>query len=186
MDYKFLSVDLSAATFEGLSLSHHRKIALLGTITIWLGVGYAFYLAALRLDALGWAEDVASVFLTGALIHYIAGGQFIMYSAARALARVTPLGVLYRQDKTVLDKAKRELLSIAQEVQFRDYLEYGKINPAIRSRSSLVVMAHQKKGDLNQWIGSARNLKQLANLVYQIYLVEQILVQDIEPELQPF
>ena len=64
MDYKFLSVDLSAATFEGLSLSHHRKIALLGTITIWLGVGYAFYLAALRLDALGWAEDVASVFLT--------------------------------------------------------------------------------------------------------------------------
>ena len=158
MDYKFLSVDLSAATFEGLSLSHHRKIALLGTITI---------------------------FLIGALIHYIAGGQFIMYSAAQTLARVTPLGVLYRQDKAVFDRAKRELLSIAREVQFRDYLEYGKINPAIRSRSSLVVMAHQKKGDLNQWIGSARNLKQLANLVYQIYLVEQILAQDIESELQP-
>ncbi|WP_444928338.1 hypothetical protein ACJJI4_23795 (plasmid) [Microbulbifer sp. TRSA002] len=166
MDYRFLRVDVSAATFEGLSLSYQRKIALVATVGIWLGMGYACYIAALRLEGLHIAEDVVDAFLFGILIHYILCGQFFLLTASKALLYATPLGVLYRQDREILDKMKEELLKITSEVQLRDYLDYGKINPVIRARGSLVVMAHQSKGDLKPWIGNARNLKLLANLVY--------------------
>lgn len=183
MDFRFLRVNIPAATFDGLSLSYQRKIALVATMGIWIGLGYACYRAALLLEGLHLAEDVACMFLFGIFIHYILSGQFILLSASKTLLDVTPLGVLYRQDRAILDKAKDELLTIAGEVQLRDYLEYGKINPAIRARGSLLVMAHQRKGDLKQWIGNSGNLKLLANLVYQIYLVEKVLLQDSETNI---
>lgn len=178
MDFKFLSVDLSAVTFDGLSLSRHRKVALVATVAIWFGVGYIGYCGAIHLNAIGWADNVACLSLLAMVIHYILSGRFFMHSLARALVNVTPLGVLYRKDMVVLHKARAELLSIAHQVQFRDYIKYGKINPSVRSRGSLLVMAHQRKGDLQQWVEKAQNLKQLANLVYQIYLVEEILAHD--------
>ena len=183
MDYRFLRVDVSAATFKGLSLPYQRKIALVATLSIWLVLGYACCRAALLFEGYDLATDVALIILFGVTNHYILCGQFILQSASKALLDVTPLGVLYRQDRAILDKAKDELLTIVGEVQLRDYLEYGKINPAIRARGSLVVMAHQRKGDLKQWIGNAKNLKLLANLVYQIYLVEKVLLQDSETNL---
>lgn len=178
MDYKFLSVDMSAATFEGLSLSCQRRIALVTTLLIWVGVAYTGIVGAQRLGDSKFVEEVAIIALFGALLHCIAGGEFLMLSAAKALLNVTPLGVLYRQDRSVLDKAKAELLAIASRVDFNDYLEYGKINPAIRSRESLLVVAHQRKRDLQEWVRNVRNLKHLADLVYQIHLVEQILTEE--------
>lgn len=178
MEYRFLKLDLPAATFEGLSLSYQRKIALGATFLIWVGLALAGICGAQRIGHSAVAGDVATIFVLGALLYYIVSGEFIILSGTKALLKATPLGVLYRHDRSILDRAKSELLSIAEQVEFRDYLEYGKINPAIRSRGSLLVMAHQKRGDLQKWVGNARNLKQLADLVYQIHLVEQILAED--------
>lgn len=183
MEFRFLKLDLSAATFEGLSLSYQRKIAVGATFLIWVGIALTGICGAQRIGDSAMADDLAASFVLVTLLYYIVYGEFIILACANALLKATPLGVLYRQDRSILDRAKWELLSIAGQVEFRDYLEYGKINPAIRSRGSLLVMAHQRKGDLQQWIGNARNLKLLANLVYQIYLVEKVLLQDTETNM---
>lgn len=178
MDYKFLNVDMSVATFQGLSLSYQRRIALVATLAIWGGMAYMAIIAGQLLDSGKLVNEMSIIVILGGLLHYLAGGEFVILSMAKALLRVTPLGVLYRHDRIILDKAKTELLAIAGQVDFNDYLEYGKINPAIRSRESLLVMAHQKKGDLQEWVRNARNLKHLADLVFQIHLVEQILTEE--------
>ncbi len=178
MEYRFLNLDLPAAMFEGLSLSYQRKVALGATFLIWIGLAITGIVGAQRLSDNAVAGDVTAIFVLGALLHYIVGGEFIILSGAKVLFKATPLGVLYRQDRSILDRAKSELLNIAKQVEFKDYLEYGKINPEIRSRGSLLVIAHQRKGDLQKWVGNARNLKQLADLVYQIHLAEQILAED--------
>lgn len=180
MEYRFLNLDLAAAMFEGLSLSYQRKIALGATFLIWIGLAIAGIVGAQRVTDNPVAGDVAAIFVLVTLLYYIVSGEFIILSGAKALLKATPLGVLYRQDRFILDRAKSELLNIAKQVEFKDYLEYAKVNPAIRSRGSLLVIAHQRKGDLQRWVGNARNLKQLADLVYQIHLAEQILAEDKE------
>lgn len=182
MEYRFLNLDLPAATFEGLSLSYQRKVALGATFIIWGGLAFAGFIGAQRVGNNAMADDMAGIFLLGTLLYYIVSGEFLIRSGAKALLKATPMGVLYRQDRSILDKAKAELLSIASQVSFRDYLGYGKVNPEIRARGSLLVMAHQKKGDLPQWVKNPHNLKLLANLVYQIHLVEKLLAEDAAPQ----
>ncbi|MCG8611819.1 MAG: hypothetical protein MI864_14925 [Pseudomonadales bacterium] len=182
MDYRFLNLDLPVTTFEGLSLPYQRKVALVATFLIWVGLAFAGFIGAQRIGPSAVADDIAAIFVLGTVLYYIVSGDFIVLSGAKALLNATPMGVLYRQDRSVLDKAKAELLLIASQVNFRDYLGYGKVNPEIRARGSLLVIAHQEKGDLSQWVNNPHNLKLLANLVYQIHLVEKLLAGDSMPQ----
>lgn len=176
--YKFLSVDIKSATFTGISLKLQRKLALLVTLVIWVFMGvYALNLISI-MNLSRETEDLLTVLAVGCLLVGLAGGPFVPLIAAQALFNHTPLGVVYRKDKVVLERAREELFRIAKTVDFADYLGYGKINPEIRCKKNLLVIAHQKKGDLELWAMRARNLHQLANLVYQIYLVEQLLSSD--------
>ncbi|UZE97287.1 hypothetical protein [Alkalimarinus alittae] len=175
MDNKFSGINVSAVTFTGLSLPYHRKIALIMSLAIWSGFVYLFvmFTDAVRVNI--DIEEMALAAISAMLLNYIFGKAFFMARMAEWLVKRTPLGILYQQDKRVLNQAKAECLSIANRVKFMDYLEYSKINPAIRSKESAVVMAHQRKGDLQDWIKNVRNLKLLANLIYQMYLAELIL-----------
>jgi len=177
MEYKLLNLDLSVITFKGLSRPHQRKIALGLTFLIWIGTASAGIIFVQHIGNNAVANNAAAIFLSFALLDYILGGEFIILSGAKKLLRITPLGILYQQDRYILDRTKSLLISIAEQIKFRDYLVYGKINPAIQSRSSLLVIAHQESGDLRTWVDNFQNLKQLANLVYQIYLIEQRLAE---------
>lgn len=186
--YKFLNFDIQAATFFGVSKAYQRKLALAMTLTIWFGL--AFFISN-ALETVNANSDLEGLLTIGALLCLVVGlggGPFLPLVAARALFSITPMGVLYRNDQIVLDRAKDELFKIAKSVDFSDYLTYGKINPEIRSRKCLLVIAHQKNGDLELWAQRTRNLHQLANLVYQIFLVEERLHSDslnrsYEPDL---
>lgn len=178
MNYRFLDVDMSAVTFHGLSRSLHRKVALISTLMILAGILYFSMMTIHHLGDAQLMEQIALIVLVGSLVNVIIGGEFVLLSAAKKLFDLTPLGILYRQDRSIIGKAKCELLSLADTVEFRDYLDYGKINPAVRSKGHLLVMAHQRKGDLRDWVRNAKNLKHLANLVFQIHLVEQVLLAD--------
>ena len=178
MNYKKLNVNIAAATFKGLSLSYQRKIAFFATLAIWLGVTYFGFSAALQYGESQFATDIAIISSFGMFVHYIFSGKFFLYTLARELGKLTPLAVLYRHDKAILDRGKVELLDIATSNDLNAYLYYARINPEIRSAENLQVLVHQKKGDLLEWTKNVRNLKKLANLVYQIHLVERFLAEE--------
>ena len=178
MDNKFINIDISAVTFTGLSLSYQRKIALVASLAVWFGLAYLFVVTANTMKVNIDAGEVVLAIISATLLSYIFGKSFFITRLTKWLVKCTPLGTLYRHDKRVLNEAKTECLSISSRVKLIDYLEYSKINPTIRSKENLLVMAHQKKGDLHEWIKNARNLKLLANLVYQIHLVEQVIQAD--------
>ena len=173
-----INADISAATFKGLSLSYQRKLALLTTLLIWLGLSFAGLTIANQHADSQSVSDIVIISFFGMVIHYILGGEFIIYSLVKSLVRITPLGVLYRRDRAILEKAKVELFQIVQNNDLQLYLLYARINPEIRSAANLQVIEHQKKGDLQEWAKDVRNLKKLANLVYQIHLVEQFLTEE--------
>lgn len=178
MNYKKLSADILAATFNGLSLSYQRKLALISTILIWFVVSYAGFAVTSLIGDSQSVTDISIIALFAMMVHYISGGEFFIYKISRLLFKLTPLGVLYRQDKIILRRAKAELFDIVSNNDLSTYLHYARINPEIRSAANLQVIAHQKKGDLQEWTKNVRNLKKLANLVYQIHLVEQFLSDD--------
>jgi len=178
MNYEKINTDISAATFKGLSLSYQRKLALLTTLLIWLGLSFAGLTIANQYADSQSVSDIAIISFFVMVIHYILGGKFVIYSLAKSLVTITPLGVLYRHDKTIIEKAKTELFKIAQNNDLQVYLHYARINPEIRSAANLQVIAHQKKGDLQEWTKNVKNLKKLANLVYQIHLVEQFFTEE--------
>lgn len=168
-----INADISAVTFKGLSLSYQRKLALLTTLLIWLGSSFAGLTIANQYADSQSVSDIAIISFFGMTIHYILGGKLALYSLTKSLVKITPLGVLYRHDKAILEKAKTELFKIAQNNDLQLYLNYARVNPEIRSAANLQVIEHQKKGDLQEWSKDMRNLKKLANLVYQIHVVEQ-------------
>jgi len=178
MNYEKLNADISVATFNGLSLSYQRKLALLTTLLIWFGLSYSGLIIASQYESTQSVTDCVIISSLGIAIHYIFGGEFVFYALAKSLVKITPLGVLYRHDKLILEKAKVELFNIVKNNDLQPYLHYARINPEIRSAANLQVIAHQKKGDLQEWTKNVRNLKTLANLVYQIHLVEQFLGDD--------
>ena len=179
MNYTKINADISAATFKGLSLSYQRKLALLVTLLIWLGLSLTGLSFAGQYADNQSVSDIVIILFFGMAIHYITGGKFVILSLAKSLVKITPLGVLYRHDKAILEKAKIELLNIVQNNDLQQYLLYARINPEIRSETNLQVIAHQKKGDLQEWAKNVKNLKKLANLVYQIHLVEVFLEDDL-------
>ncbi len=176
--YKFLNFDIQAATFFGVSKAYQRKLALAITLAIWFGLAFFFSRALGMVNTNSDLESLLTLVALLCLLVGLGGGPFLPLVAARALFSITPLGVLYRNDQIVLCRARDELFKIARSVDFSDYLTYGKINPEIRSRRCLLVIAHQKNGDLEVWAQRTRNLHQLANLVYQIFLVEERLRSD--------
>jgi hypothetical protein len=181
MNYIKINADISAATFKGLSLSYQRKLALLTTLLIWLGLSYAGLSIANQYADSQSVSDIVIISLFGMAIHYFLGGDFIIYTLMKSLLTITPLSVLYRHDKAILEKAKTELFKIAQNNDLQLYLLYARVNPEIRTAANLQVIEHQKNGDLQEWTKDVRNLKKLANLVYQIHLVEQFFSEEERP-----
>ena len=171
----FLGIDISVITFKGVSLSYQRKVAMVLTCTIPFGMAYLIYLATLNMEGGERMDYSVLLVFSSVLICYVAGIEYFMYTLAKKLLQVTPLCVLYRQDKIFLDRARTELIAISQQVNFENYLQYSKINPAICTTDTLLVVWHQRKGDLVEWTENVWNLKNLANFVYQIHLAEMIL-----------
>ena len=180
MNDRFLKIDIDAVTFRGLSASLDRKIALFNTALIWFSSSVVLLYFASRIEPNGLLSFFFMLAMTLSILDYILNSRFIPYSLAQELVRYMPISALYKKDKQVLDIAKTELFAVANQVRFEDYLVYSKINPDIRSKESIRVMIAQRKGKLDQWIKQPRHLKKLANLVYQIYLVEQFIQQDMD------
>lgn len=178
MNYKKLNIDISATTFKGLSLSYQRKIAFFATLLIWLAISVVLWFVAGQYTNSQITNDIVIILLFGMLIHYIFGGEFFLYYLAKSLFKITPLSILYRQDRVILERAKTELFEITKNNDFYLYLDYARINPEIRSVANLQVISHQKKGDLQEYTKNVINLKKLANLVYQIHLVELFLAEE--------
>ena len=175
MCYKFLEVNIPSATFAGLSYGYQRKLALVVTLLIWAGVSIFLIEFVWVFKDTRFVKHVMPMALLINLCFTILGEPFLPTSAAKLMFNITPLGVVYRHDQKVVDRARAELFRISKRVDFYTYLAYGKINPDINAKKNLLIIAHQKKGDLEIWTGSVRNLHRLADLVYQIYLVEVLL-----------
>lgn len=179
MNEKFLKVNIDAVKFAGLSLSAQRKLALFNTALIWIVTAIVLYYFISLLDEReNYISFTILVCISVMVLDYIITNRFLPYSLAKLLVEFTPIASLYRQDMTVLNSSRAELLKLANQVRFEDYLVYSRINPDIRSEESLNVMIQQRKGDLSGWIKKPQHLKMIANLVYQIYLVELFIQQD--------
>ena len=184
MKYNFLGVDIPTITFTGISLPYERKIAVIATLGIWLGIVYGLINIALLAENVPVLEDIAFFMLVGVFFQICLGREIFLLTVSRWLVDYMPIGVLYRQDKFVIEQANSECLSISRQVSLEDYLTYSKINPSIRSPIYLAVFEHQRKGDLEDWVENTKNLKTLADLVYQFYLVESLLSVDM-PSFAP-
>jgi hypothetical protein len=177
MSYQFLNIDVDTITFIGISSSTQRMIGLCGTLVATACIMSLIYLSSAMANIhLGMDEALVAVEIL--LINYIAGGGPVVHTAMTRLFWITPLGVLYKRDKRVLESAKLELLAIIKDVKLQDYTNYGKINPLICSEESAQIIKEQASGNIEGWIENIHHLKALANMVYQIHLVEALLIKD--------
>jgi len=178
MKFAFTNIDVQKITFQKVSRSYERKIALLATVLIWVGLTYFGYALAKVYGDVPFIQAIAVLLVISMVLQLALTGKLWALQLVLALFNITPIGVLFRRDKEILSAAKKELLKIAQQIEFQGYFVYGRINPEIRSGESQVVIANQKSGNLAQWARNTRNLKKLANLVYQMYLAEQFIIKD--------
>ena len=140
MKKQFIDVNIPALTFQGLSRPAHRKIALCATLGVLAMLVYFSWVGAQLLSGLGLADDLSTILAFLVISAYIAWNQFLPFWLAKVVLKNSPLGVLYRQDMKVVQLARDECMTVSKAVNFSDYLEYAKINPAIRSQDSGVVM----------------------------------------------
>lgn len=180
MSKQFIDVNIPALTFQGLSRPVHRKIALSATLGVLAMLVYLSWVGGQLLNGLGLAEDLSMILTFLVISAYIGWNKFLPLWLAKVVLKNSPLGVLYRQDMKVVQLARDECMAVSRAVNFSDYLEYAKINPAICSQDSGVVMQAQAKGQIQRWSKNVHNLKSVANLIYQIHLVEQFLIADQE------
>jgi hypothetical protein len=173
---KFVGLDMDALTFTGLSNTLARRVAAWSSFGILIAlVTFLYFVSLIPNRPLEITVVCFSFFV---LVLYIATGRFMIKDLATLFEEHTPLSVLYRSDKKIISEARDGLMKVADSVDFRHYYEYRKINPAIGSRRHLLVIAHQRKGDLLPWSAHSRNLKALSDLVFQIHLAECVIEQD--------
>lgn len=180
MQYQFVEVDVAKTTFQRASTHRQRMVALFATLMIGTGIATA---VAIGLPALGKHIDLELLALLVSVVTlatYVVRGSFLPADAMRSLVSVTPLGVLYRHDMEVLDQGRQELLRIAGSVRFEDYSAYAKVNPSLRSSAAIAVIQHQRRGDLAEWCHHPHNLKALADVVFQLHLVERLFLEDMK------
>lgn len=176
MDKHLPAIDIAIVTLEGLSRTWHRKLALI--LTLAIAVGLVIVASKIALSLSDFQADLALVgIVLISMLFYLVTGKLFILQLAWWLVDVTPLGVLYRQDMRILADCRRHLKEITESVRLGDFLSYAKINPSIRSSGSMASILQQREGNLSSWIANPVHLKQLANLVYQIYLVERLIRQ---------
>lgn len=169
----FTSDLLDTVTFKGLSSTTSRFIAAAVSLVIWV-LSVLFVVAlSFRLGNAGTADQVGLALVSIILISYTLSGRFLLFEIANWLAFYTPVGVLCRSDRKVLDKARREILELARHQSLANFLPYSTINPAVAHIESFEVIRQQDAGVLREWLNEAENLNKAAHLVYQIALVEQ-------------
>mgnify|MGYP003627312911 CR=1 FL=1 len=181
-DFKFSQLDAKVLTFDGVSVSLERKVAMWASLAILVGVSSFLIATAIQLELTKAQSTYVLAAVVGVLIHYSVSGRFLLKDLAAWLGENTPVSILYRKDKKILDRSREELLQVAGKADFRRYIHYQKINPAIGSKRHLLVMAHQRKGDLRAWSDKSTNLKSLADLIFQLHLAEQVIDVDARQE----
>lgn len=163
---------VQTVTFQGLSSTADRLIAAAVSLIIWV-LSVLFVVAlSFRLENAGIVDQVGLALASIILIYYTLSGRFLLFGIANWLALHTPAGVLYRNDRVVLDQARSKILEIARHQSLANFLPYSNINPAVAHVDSFEVIQQQDAGTLHEWLGDAKNLNKAAHLVYQIALVE--------------
>lgn len=180
MQYQFIDVDVEKTTFQRASTHRQRMGSLLATIAIGIGIAAGVAIGLPIVDMHIDVELMGVLISVITLIEYIVKGRFLPADAARRLVSVTPMGVLYRHDMKVLEQGREELLRIAGSVQFDAFSSYAKVNPSLRSSAVKAVIQHQRRGDLAEWCHHPHNLKSLADMVFQLHLVERLLLEDMK------
>ncbi len=168
----FTSEMLKAVTFQGLSSTPTRLIAAGASLVIWVLSVLLLVELSFRLEAAGIADQVGLVTASIILVHYSLSGRFLLSEIATWLSLHTPVGVLYRNDREVLDKARSKILEVARHQSLANFLPYSNINPAVAHVDGFEVIHQQDAGTLHEWLVDAKNLNKAAHLVYQIALVE--------------
>ena len=171
----FSSQLLKTVTFQGLSSSPARLIAAGASLVIWALSVFLLVELGFRLEAAGIADQVGLVGASIILVHYSLSGRFLLADIATWMALRTPVGVLYRNDRKILGRARRVILRLARQHSFASFLPYSNINPAVARADSFEVFKQQEAGTLQSWLDGTKNLNTAAHLVFQIALVEQAL-----------
>jgi hypothetical protein len=135
--------------------------------------GVAFMQLALIVEEHKFADQAGLLLCTSVLVYYIVTGKIAFMPISEWLVRLTPLGVLYRNDKQVLYAAKVQLQVLAGQVKFSDLQSYQRINPYINAQDCSAITSRHSKGELAQWLGDVKNLKGMSDLVYQLWVVEK-------------
>lgn len=173
MNSKLLNIDVDTLTFKDLSSQAQRLIALVATVGIFGMTALAFVVFTNFLERQDIADQVTLAIFVSVLAHYILTGKLAFKTVSDWIARFTPLGVLYRNDMRVINAAKEQLQALSSQVHFSDFECYTRINPYISTQGCLEVSKHQAKGDLQKWLGDVKNLKNMSDLVFQLWIVER-------------
>lgn len=147
---KGFEVDIETATFVGLSLPYQRKVAFWTTLVIWAGTAFFLYSLVSAATEKIMVNDIAAIISLGLVAHYILAGKFLLWSLAEYYFSMTPLAMLYSSDKRIIDAGRKELLRLSRRYELSAFLEYAKINPSVRTKSALLVILHQQRGDLDK------------------------------------
>jgi len=172
-------------TFKGLSTRLQRKLILLTTVCIVIGLTLAA-IKAIKLIPENQMTQMLTFFLVSCLyVHHLLTQKFILKKLALAIVNLLPLTKLYNEDKRIVERAKSRMLPIAMSLRDSDLTIHKRINPRLDTTSVYEVIQHLH--ELERWTVCPENTKKCADFVYQYILVEQWLEQqEIEHSVCPF
>ena len=169
-------------TFQGLSSTPARLIAVGASLVIWVLSVFLLVALSFKLETAGIADQVGLAAASFILVHYSLSGRFLLADIATWMALRIPVGVLYRNDRKILDSAREVILRLAWQLSFASFLPYSNINPAVARADAFEVFKQQEVGTLRSCLDDTKNLNAAAHLVFQIVLVEQALAAGEYPK----
>lgn len=176
---------IDVITFKGLSTRLQRKLILLITVIIVIGLALAAS-RAIKLIPENQTTQILTFFMVACLyVHYLLTQKFLLKKLALLIVRQLPLTKLYNEDRKIVERAKSRLFPLANSLKDKDLTIHKRINPRLDNGSAREVVQHLH--ELEKWAASAANTKKCADFVYQYVLVEQWLEQQkIERSACPF
>ena len=118
----FTSELLKTVTFQGLSSTPARLIAAGASLVIWVLSVLLLVVLSFRFEAAGIADQIGLAAVSIILVHYSLSGRFLLADIAIWLALRTPVGVLYRNDRKILGRARRVILRLARQHSFANFI----------------------------------------------------------------
>jgi hypothetical protein len=176
MSTQYASLCDRTLTMQGLSRPLLRRLSvLISVLLLFFLCTMTYLLIAAASEAGRIAPETGILLLSLCALDQILNRGNAFSCAGRCLADLSPMAVLYRRDKRILNAARAEIIRALKEQPGIFNVEHTSLNPRIDPRAARELRDSLATGRLQEYLSRPGSLWRAANLVYQLNLTHRFL-----------